>query len=376
MWLKDGHRTETATLACADDPVLCVAPKAEFSKAFALWRPGLDQPLLHVEGLTACLSTPIGDRPVLDDVSFSLQRGKILCLVGESGCGKSVTARAILRLLDWPLHISPDSRVLFDGQDLGALPERGMRQVRGRDIAMIFQDPMSSLNPVKRVGEQVAETLILHRRVSRQEARDRTIALFRQVGIPVPERRVRQFPHELSGGMQQRAMIAMALACDPKVLIADEPTTALDATIQAQILDLLRELRETRDMAILLITHDLGVVAEMADDIAVMYAGRIVEYGQVDQVLTSPQHPYTEQLLRSVPRLLMPRDQRLAMIGGTVPSPLDRPPGCAFAPRCAFAFERCTADPSPPLPDTASHAASCWLCHDGPRATRGVWEAA
>jgi peptide/nickel transport system ATP-binding protein/oligopeptide transport system ATP-binding protein len=355
---------------------LSVAPDAEFSKAFGLRRPRLNDPLLRVENLTACLSTPSGDRPVLDDVSFSLERGRILCLVGESGCGKSVTARAILRLLDWPLHISPSSRVLFDGQDLGSLPERGMRQVRGRDIAMIFQDPMSSLNPVKRVGEQVAETLILHRRVSHREARDRTIALFRQVGIPVPERRVRQFPHELSGGMQQRAMIAMALACDPKVLIADEPTTALDATIQAQILDLLRELRETRDMAILLITHDLGVVAEMADNIAVMYAGRIVEYGPVEQVLTSPQHPYTEQLLRSVPRLLMPRDQRLAVIGGSVPSALDRPPGCAFAPRCTYAFERCIADRSPPLPDTTSHAASCWLCHDGPRATRGVWEAA
>jgi oligopeptide/dipeptide ABC transporter ATP-binding protein len=176
--------------------------------------------------------------------------------------------------------------------------------------------------------------------------------------------------------MQQRAMIAMALACDPQILIADEPTTALDATIQAQILDLLRELRDTSDMGILLITHDLGVVAEMADDIAVMYAGRIVEFGPVEQVLTSPQHPYTERLLCSVPRLRMPRDLRLAIIGGTVPSPLDRPPGCAFARRCDHAFDRCSADPSPPLLGTATHAAACWMCHDGPRVTRGVWEAA
>ncbi|HKD74454.1 MAG TPA: ABC transporter ATP-binding protein, partial [Ktedonobacterales bacterium] len=238
------------------------------------------------------------------------------------------------------------------------------------------QDPMSSLNPVKRVGDQVAETLILHRGLTKRSAHNRAIMLFRQVGIPVPERRVKQFPHELSGGMQQRAMIAMALACDPKILIADEPTTALDPTIQAQILDLLRDLRDTRDMSILLITHDLGVVAEMADDIAVMYAGRIVERGSVEQVLTSPQHPYTEQLLRSVPRLRMPRDQRLAVIGGTVPSPLQRQPGCGFAPRCGLAFDRCTIAPFPPLLGATTHVASCWLCHGGARITRGVWEAA
>jgi peptide/nickel transport system ATP-binding protein/oligopeptide transport system ATP-binding protein len=339
-------------------------------------RSRLLNPLLQAEMLTVSLVTPTGDRPIVEDVSFSLHRGKVLCLVGESGCGKSVTARAILRLLDWPLNISSGSRILFGDRDLCTLPMREMRKVRGGEIAMIFQDPMSSLNPVKRLGDQVAETLILHRGMSRHAAHERTVALLRQVGIPVPERRVRQFPHELSGGMQQRVMIAMALACDPKILIADEPTTALDATIQAQILDLLRELRDTTDMGVLLITHDLGVVAEMADDIAVMYAGRIVECGPVEQVLTSPQHPYTEQLLRSVPRILMPRDQRLAMIGGTVPSPLDRPPGCAFAPRCAHAFDRCAIAPSPPLPDAAMHAASCWLCDDGPRATRGVWEAA
>jgi oligopeptide/dipeptide ABC transporter ATP-binding protein len=332
--------------------------------------------LLRVERLTANLSTPRGDRSVVADVSFSLRGGNVLCLVGESGCGKSVTARAILRLLNWPLQISHDSSILFRERELCALPEREMRKLRGSDIAMIFQDPMSSLNPVKRVGDQVAETLILHRGLSRRAARERAVALFRRVGIPAPERRERQFPHELSGGMQQRAMIAMALACDPQILIADEPTTALDATIQAQILDLLRELRDTSDMGILLITHDLGVVAEMADDIAVMYAGRIVEFGPVEQVLTSPQHPYTERLLCSVPRLRMPRDLRLAIIGGTVPSPLDRPPGCAFARRCDHAFDRCSADPSPPLLGTATHAAACWMCHDGPRVTRGVWEAA
>jgi len=336
----------------------------------------LHDPLLRVDNLTACLAIPGGDCAVVQDVSFDLEPGKVLCLVGESGCGKSVTARAILRLLDPPLRAAPGSSILFGGRDLSALPEREMRALRGSDIAMIFQEPMSSLNPVKRVGDQVAEALILHRGLSRRDARDRAIMLFRQVGIPVPERRVRQFPHELSGGMQQRAMIAMALACDPKILIADEPTTALDATIQAQILDLLRDLRDTRDMGILLITHDLGVVAEMADDIAVMYAGRIVERGSVEQVLTSPQHPYTEQLLRSVPRLRMPRDQRLAVIGGTVPSPLQRQPGCGFAPRCTLAFDRCRTAPAPPLFGATPHLAACWLCDDGPRATRGVREAA
>ncbi len=336
----------------------------------------MHDPLLRVDNLTACVATPGGDWPVVQDVSFSVERGKVLCLVGESGCGKSLTARAILRLLDWPLRSAPTSSIRFGGRDLCTLPEREMRALRGSEIAMIFQEPMSSLNPVKRVGDQVAETLILHRGLSRRDAHRRAVALFRQVGIPLPERRVRQFPHELSGGMQQRAMIAMALACDPKILIADEPTTALDATIQAQILDLLRGLRDTRDMGILLITHDLGVVAEMADDIAVMYAGRIVERGSVEQVLTSPQHPYTEQLLRSVPRLRMPRDQRLAMIGGTVPSPVERPAGCGFAPRCDLAFDRCRTAPFPPLFGATAHVAACWLCHDGARATRGVWESA
>lgn len=312
---------------------------------------------LHVENLTVLADLARGMFPLVDNVSFTIGRTRTTCLVGESGSGKTLTARAIMRLLDPPLSIADETRILLDGRDLMGLSELDMRAVRGTDVAMIFQEPMSYLNPVYTVGDQVAETLILHAGESRRTALRHVRELFRLVGIPSPERRIDQFPHELSGGMQQRVMIAMALACRPKLLIADEPTTALDVTIQAQILDLLRELQRQLGMAILLITHDLGVVAEMADDIVVMYAGAIVESGAARQVLTETRHPYTEALLRSIPRLGMQRDERLQVIPGIVPAPDQLNPGCRFAPRCAYAFDACS---KPPPASGHSHLAWCW----------------
>ncbi|MGH7089617.1 MAG: ABC transporter ATP-binding protein [Stellaceae bacterium] len=309
--------------------------------------------------------------PVVQEVAFRLDRGRTLCLVGESGCGKSVTARAILRLIDPPLRIAPGSRVLFDSSELTDLPEAALRDVRGREIAMIFQEPMSALNPVRRVGAQVAETLIRHRGLGRREALARAVELLRQVGIPSPGQCIHRFPHELSGGMQQRVMIAAAVGCEPKVLIADEPTTALDPTIQGQILDLLWEMQDRLHMAILLITHDIGVVAEMAHEIAVMYAGSIVEAGPARDVLSAPRHPYTAALLRSIPRLRMARDRPLNAIGGTVPAPSEWPPGCRFAPRCAHAFAPCARE-RPPSFACGSQVVACWLAADPAAAPEGL----
>ena len=279
----------------------------------------------------------------VNDVSFYLDRGELVGLVGESGCGKSITALSIMRLIAPPGKIVA-GEIIFDGKNLLKLSYTEMRAIRGDDIAMIFQDPMTSLNPVFTVGEQIAEALRLHRKLSRKAAREAAIAAMREVAIPDPARRVDDYPHQLSGGMRQRVMIAMALACDPKLLIADEPTTALDVTIQAQILELLNGLRKTRDLAVLLITHDLGVVAEVADRVAVKYTGKIVEESPVDELFARPKHPYTEGLLRSVPKLTandVIRKERLATIEGTVPSPTDLPPGCHFAPRCPYRMPRC-----------------------------------
>ena len=279
----------------------------------------------------------------VDDVSFNLDRGELLGLVGESGCGKSITALSVMRLIALPGKIA-GGEILFDGINLLKLSDAEMRSMRGDDIAMIFQDPMTSLNPVYTVGEQIAEALRLHRKLSRKAAREGAIAAMREVAIPDPARRVDDYPHQLSGGMRQRVMIAMALACDPKLLIADEPTTALDVTIQAQILELLNGLRKTRELAVLLITHDLGVVAEVADRVAVMYTGKIVEESPVDELFARPKHPYTEGLLRSVPKLTardVVKQERLATIEGTVPSPSNLPPGCHFAPRCPYRMDRC-----------------------------------
>ena len=300
--------------------------------------------LLEVKNLRTHFPTRAGLVRAVDDVSFYLDRGELLGLVGESGCGKSMTALSIMRLIAPPGKIV-GGEVLFDGKDLLKLSDAQMREMRGDDIAMIFQDPMTSLNPVFTVGEQIAEALRLHRKMSRKDARAATIEAMREVAIPDPARRLDDYPHQLSGGMRQRVMIAMALACNPKLLIADEPTTALDVTIQAQILELLNELRKQRELAVLLITHDLGVVAEVADRVAVMYTGRIVEESPVDELFARPKHPYTEGLLRSVPKLTgedVIKKERLETIEGVVPSPTDLPPGCHFAPRCPHRMPRCT----------------------------------
>ena len=287
----------------------------------------------------------------VDGVSFYIDRGELLGLVGESGCGKSITSLSIMRLIAPPGKIVA-GEILFEGEDLLKASEERMREIRGDDIAMIFQDPMTSLNPVYTVGEQIAEALRLHRKLSRKDAYDAAIAAMKEVAIPDPARRVGDYPHQLSGGMRQRVMIAMALACDPKLLIADEPTTALDVTIQAQILELLNELRRTRDLGILLITHDLGVVAEVADRVAVMYTGRIVEESSVEELFRKPKHPYTVGLLNSVPKLRTHSEEkqtRLSTIEGIVPKPTNLPIGCHFAPRCPHRMERCTLEGDIPL---------------------------
>lgn len=300
------------------------------------------EPLLTVNHLRTSFATKRGEVRAVDDVSFSLQAGEVLSLVGESGCGKSVTALSILRLVVAPGRVV-GGEIRFEGRDLLKLSEAEMRAIRGDDIAMIFQDPLTSLNPVFTVGEQIAEAIRLHRGVSKREAWNQAVEGMRDVAIPAPEARAKTYPHEMSGGMRQRVMIAMALACDPKLLIADEPTTALDVTIQAQILDLLNELRERRKLALLLITHDLGVVANTADRVAVMYAGQIVEEASVRALFANPRHPYTEGLLRAVPKLgsRQAGHARLQTIEGVVPNPLELPPGCRFAPRCVHRQAQC-----------------------------------
>ncbi len=316
--------------------------------------------LLEVHHLTTSFATKHGEVRAVDDVSFTLRQGETLSLVGESGCGKSVTALSLMRLVAPPGRIVA-GEILFEGHDLLKLTEREMRAIRGDDMAMIFQDPLTSLNPVFTVGEQIAEAIRLHRGVSKREAWNQAIEGMRDVAIPAPEVRVKSYPHEMSGGMRQRVMIAMALACDPKLLIADEPTTALDVTIQAQILDLLNELRERRNLALLLITHDLGVVAETADRVAVMYAGQIVEEAPVRELFNRPRHPYTEGLLHAVPKLggKGAGRTRLQTIEGVVPNLLNLPPGCRFAPRCVHRQPQCETGKIPLLEVGAEHASRC-----------------
>ena len=308
--------------------------------------------LLEVKNLQTHFPTRAGLVKAVDGVSFGVGEGELLGLVGESGCGKSMTALSVMRLIGAPGKVV-GGEVWFGGENLLAASEARMREIRGDDIAMIFQDPMTSLNPVFKVGEQIAEALRLHRGLSRQQAREAAVEAMREVSIPDPARRVDDYPHQLSGGMRQRVMIAMALACDPKLLIADEPTTALDVTIQAQILELIDGLRRSRNLAVLLITHDLGVVAEVADRVAVMYTGRIVEESPVEELFARPKHPYTEGLLRSVPKLTeaeVKKVERLSTIEGFVPKPTNLPPGCHFAPRCQHRMPRCTEGDIPLYP--------------------------
>ncbi len=324
-------------------------------------------PLLQVEHLTTAFHTGRGRVTAIDDVSFSILPGQTLGLVGESGCGKSVTALSIMRLLPPAAAEIVSGSIRFDGRELLTLPESAMRSVRGNDISMIFQEPMTSLNPVFRIGEQVAEAIRLHTGRKKQEAWDDAVALLRQVGIPAPERRAREYPHQMSGGMRQRVMIAMALACSPRLIIADEPTTALDVTIQGQILDLMRELAQTRNAALMLITHDLGVVAETAENVIVMYAGRIVEQAPVTDLFATPLHPYTQGLMRSIPplpgsgsRTEDQRPSRLETIHGTVPPLHALPTGCTFSDRCPHAFPRCR-ESEPPMAVCGAHHVRCWL---------------
>jgi len=305
--------------------------------------------LLEVKNLQTHFPTRAGLVKAVDDVSFYINEGELLGLVGESGCGKSITALSVMRLIAAPGKIVGGS-ITFKGEELLTASDERMRDIRGDDISMIFQDPMTSLNPVYTVGEQIAEALRLHRGLNKKDAVEAAIEAMKEVAMPAPERRIKDYPHQLSGGMRQRVMIAMALACNPELLIADEPTTALDVTIQAQILELLNELRQTRKLAVLLITHDLGVVAEVADRVCVMYTGRIVEQSGVNEIFERPKHPYTQGLLRSVPKLRgigEAKEGRLSTIEGTVPSPTNLPAGCHFAPRCEFRMERCTHDPLP-----------------------------
>jgi oligopeptide transport system ATP-binding protein len=298
--------------------------------------------LLDVRGLRTYFNVMDGVVKAVDGVDFSIKRGETLGLVGESGCGKSVTALSILQLIDMPPGQIAGGQIFFDGRDLLAMPMEDVRKVRGADIAMIFQEPMTSLNPVFTIGDQISEAVMLHQHVGKKEALKRSIEALQSVGIPAPERRVKQYPHEMSGGIRQRVMIAMALSCNPKLLIADEPTTALDVTIQAQILELIKEIQARTGAALLLITHDLAVVAETVQNVAVMYAGRIVEAGPVSDVLLSPTHPYTQGLLNSIPALHK-RGRELDVIKGVVPNPFRMPPGCKFEPRCPYAWERCRA---------------------------------
>ncbi len=300
--------------------------------------------LLEVKNLQTHFPTRGGLVKAVNDVSFYINEGELVGLVGESGCGKSITALSIMRLISPPGKIVGGS-VKFKGEDLLKASDDRMREIRGDDVSMIFQDPMTSLNPVYTVGEQIAEALRLHRKLDKKAAWTAAIEAMKEVSIPDPARRVNDYPHQLSGGMRQRVMIAMALACNPELLIADEPTTALDVTIQAQILELLNELRQTRKLAVLLITHDLGVVAEVADRVCVMYTGKIVEESGVDELFEKPKHPYTQGLLKSVPKLRgigEAKETRLSTIEGTVPSPTNLPHGCHFAPRCEFKMDVCT----------------------------------
>ena len=326
-------------------------------------------PLLEISNLKTWFSSDRGDIRSVDGISLHVDEGETLGIVGESGCGKSVTSLSVMRLIPTPPGRFVDGQILFEGRDLLGLSEGEMRKLRGSALSMIYQEPMTSLNPVFTVGDQIAETIVTHMKVGRAEAFARAVQMLKLVNIPEPERRATEYPHQLSGGMRQRVMIAMALSCNPRLLIADEPTTALDVTIQAQILELLRRLRTEMGMSIMLITHDLGVVAEMCDRVVVMYSGKIVETAEVRPLFANPLHPYTEGLLASIPRLDEDVEE-LHAIEGSVPAPTDRPPGCAFAARCQYAFDRCRVEEPPLLTTAPGRQAACFLADQ--RLAQGV----
>lgn len=318
--------------------------------------------ILQIQNLTTTFDTEAGRIRAIDDVSFDLKKEQVLGIVGESGCGKSVTALSIMRLLPKPVGVIESGRILFKGEDIVGLEADKMHKIRGKRISMIFQEPMTSLNPVHRIGKQLAEVFHLHfSQMTNADIRHESIEILRKVGIPEPERRMEEYPHGISGGMRQRVMIALALACKPEILIADEPTTALDVTIQAQILDLMKKLQRETGMAIIFITHDMGVIAETCQDVVVMYAGKVAESASVVEIFKDAAHPYTKGLLESIPRLETPRKTKLNIIEGIVPSLYELPTGCRFRTRCPYVMDICAME-SPPLIEVAeNHFASCYL---------------
>lgn len=322
----------------------------------------MDKKILEIKNLKTHFFTDNGTVKAVDGVDIHINEGETLGVVGESGSGKSVTSLSIMGLLNDTSGRIVDGKIEFQGRNLVNLKEEDMRKIRGNDIAMIFQEPMTSLNPVLRIGKQISEAIKLHLKYDKQKAKEHTINMLKLVGIPRAENIYSEFPFQLSGGMRQRVMIAMAMACNPKLLIADEPTTALDVTIQAQILDLMKKLKEDVGTAIMFVTHDLGVVAEMCDRVVVMYAGRVVEHGDVYQIFENPKHPYTKGLLKSVP-VLRQKVDRLASIPGNVPSPKNMPRGCKFAPRCENAFDKCWEEEPSFYDIEENHSSKCWLCN-------------
>ena len=334
--------------------------------------------ILEVKDLRVSFHTYAGEVQAVRGISFYLNKGETLAVVGESGCGKTVTSKSLMRLIpEPPGEIKKGSQILFDGKDISVMSERELRELRGSDISMIFQDPMTSLNPTMTIGRQIAESLIIHRGMSRTEAMNESIKMLELVNIPNADKRAHQYPHEFSGGMRQRAMIAIALACNPKILIADEPTTALDVTIQAQIMDLIADLQQKLGTAVILVTHDLGVVADVADRIQVMYAGQIIEHGTTDEIFKNPQHPYTWALLQSVPRLDTKNKDRLYSLQGTPPDLIKPPVGCPFAARCEYCMQICREEMPEATTLSENHEVCCWLKHsmapkvDIPEALRG-----
>ncbi|MBA1334432.1 MAG: Oligopeptide transport ATP-binding protein OppD [Firmicutes bacterium] len=322
----------------------------------------MSEKVLEVKGLKTYFYTDDGVVPAVDGVDFEIRKGETLGIVGESGCGKSVTSLSVMRLIPSPPGKITEGQIIFKGKDIVKLSEDEMRKIRGNDISMIFQEPMTSLNPVYTIGDQISEALMLHQGMNKEQALNKSIEMLSLVGIPLPEQRVHEYPHQLSGGMRQRVMIAMALACNPEILIADEPTTALDVTIQAQILELMKDLKDRLDAAIMLITHDLGVIAEVAENVLVMYAGKVVEYSDVMSIFKNPKHPYTKGLLNSIPKLNETRE-KLDVIEGIVPNPYEMPEGCRFHPRCKHAREICKQQ-QPELIEFQGHQVRCFMYTD------------